>query len=176
MTSPDSHAEQLDTARRLWSGARSRIRAIVRASSLDSDLAAGVQPSASAAHLARADRITRPRRRRRIRAALNRALADSFAPRRRMRAEAPLSNSAIRECRDELSTLAEVVVTTENPRVQGVAIAHQLAFDGRGPLFFQPHTKWSVERLRNTVRAAQTALNVSAEFDPESMRHRETSL
>jgi hypothetical protein len=65
-----------------------------------------------------------------------------------------------------------MVVTTENPRVQGVAIAHQLAFDGTGPLFFQPNKRRSAERLANTIRAAQNALNVSGAFDRPSERWR----
>jgi len=120
------------------------------------------------AHLARADRITRPGARRRVRAALNRALDDAFAPQRQLSPEAPLSRAAIRACSEELGRLAETVVTTENPRVQGVAIARQLAFDGRGPLFFQPREKRSVERLANTIRAAHSALRVSGEFDRRS--------
>jgi hypothetical protein len=142
-----------------------RLRARVQGPHLDSDLAAGISPSASAAHLARADRITRPCARRRVRAALRRALEDAYAPQRRLTPEAPLSRAAIRACSEELSRLAETVVTTENPRVQGVAIAHELAFDGSGALYFQPGKKRSVERLASTIRAAQSALRVSGEFD-----------
>jgi hypothetical protein len=167
MTSPDPLAERLGSASRL-STVVLALRARVQAPHLDSDLAAGIWPSASAAHLARADRITRPRARRRIRAALNRAIGDAFAPQRRLTSEAPLSRAAIRNCREELSRLAETVVATENPRVQGVAIAHQLAFDGRGALFFQRGDKRSVERLANTIRAAQSALRVSGDFDRRS--------
>jgi hypothetical protein len=165
MTSLDPLAEQLGSALRLRTILLARIRARIQGPYLDSDLAAGISPSASAAHLARADRITRPPARRRIRAALNRAIDDAFAPQRRLTPEAPLSRAAIRTCRQELSTLAETVVATENPRAQGVAIAHQLAFDGRGALFFQPGDKRNVERLANTIRAAQSALRVSGDFD-----------
>jgi hypothetical protein len=53
----------------------------------------------------------------------------------------------------------------ENPRIQGVAIAFRLAFDGGGALFLQPGTDDGIERLANTVQAAHAALGVSAEFD-----------
>ena len=174
MTSLDPLAEQLGTGARLRLVLTSRLRALLPSPSLDSDLAAGIFPSASAAHLARADRITRRRTRRRIQASLNRALEDANAPQRRLTPEAPLSRAAIRACHDQLSRLAEAVVVTENPRVQGVAIAHQLAFDGRDALFFQPDTRRRVERLANTIRAAQSALRVSGQFDRRTARWRET--
>jgi len=142
-----------------------RVEAIIEGARLDSELAEGVSPLASPAHLARADRITRPRVRRRIAAALNRAIEDSFAPARLRTAQAPLSVTAIRACREQLITLARRIVTTENPRVQAVAIASQLAFDGRGALFFQPKQKSSTERLANTIGAALSALRVSGDFD-----------
>jgi hypothetical protein len=164
MTSPDPFAEQLRTASRLRT--LTRLRALIQGLSLDSELAMGVRPSASAAHLARADQITRPRNRRRIRTALYSALEVMVAQRgRRVTAEAPLSVEAIRACRNELSRLAEAIVAIENPRVQGVAIAHQLAFDGTSPLFFQPGKDRAVERLASTIWAAQRALSVSSEFD-----------
>jgi hypothetical protein len=53
----------------------------------------------------------------------------------------------------------------DNPRIQGVAIAFQLAFDGRGAMFFHPDTPNDIERLANTVRAAHSALRVSPDFD-----------
>jgi hypothetical protein len=80
-------------------------------------------------------------------------------------AEAPLSVIAIRACREQLITLARQIVTTENPRVQAVAIASQLAFDGRGALFFQPKQEPGPDRLANTITAALSALRVSGEFD-----------
>jgi hypothetical protein len=164
MTSLDPVSEQPRLGSRLRT-ALPRLRAVVEGPSLDCDLAAGVRPSATAAHLARADRITRERARRRTSDAIYRALRSADAPRGRVTAEAPLSVVAIRACREELKRLAEAIVTTENPRVQGIAIAHQLAFDGTGPLYFQPGKDRSVERLANTIQAAQCALRTSSEFD-----------
>jgi hypothetical protein len=72
---------------------------------------------------------------------------------------------AIRCCREQLLALATSVATLENPRTQGLAIASQLAFDGRGPLFFQPERRGELDRLANTIQAADAALRVSAHFD-----------
>src|SRR4051794_38618092 len=99
---------------RITAGAR--VRALVDGPRLDSELAEGVSPSASAAHLARADAITRPQARRRIAAALNRAIEECFAPARRGTAEAPLGVSGIRCCRGQLLTLVRPSVPPENPR------------------------------------------------------------
>jgi hypothetical protein len=174
MTSPNPLAEQLGFASRLRTVIITRLRARILGPDLDADLATGISPSASAAHLARADLITRPKSRRRIRAALNSAIERACAPNRRVTAEAPLSVEAIRDCRGELSRLAEAVATRENPRVQGVAIAHELASDGRGALFFQPNEKRAVERLASTISAAERALSVSSEFDNRRGSRRET--
>jgi hypothetical protein len=72
---------------------------------------------------------------------------------------------AIRCCREQLLALAASVATHENPRTQGLAIASQLAFDGRGALFFQPETRGELDRLANMIQAAEAALRVSAAFD-----------
>jgi hypothetical protein len=165
MTSSEKIARRARGISRLRLRLSARVRASVEGPRLDSELAEGISPSASPAHLARADRITRPRVRRQIAAALNRAIEESFAPARRLTPQVPLSVTAIRECREQLITLARRIVNTENPRVQGVAIASQLAFDGRGALFFQPKEKSSSERLANTIQAAMNALRVSGDFD-----------
>jgi len=165
MTPSEKIAGRTRVISRLRSRLSARLRATVEGPRLDSELAEGISPSASAAHLARADQITRPRVRRRIAAALNRAIEESFAPGRRLTSKAPLSATAIQECREQLITLARRLVSAENPRAQAVAIASQLAFDGRGALFFQPKQRSSVERLANTIKAALSALSVSGEFD-----------
>jgi hypothetical protein len=152
-------------------GSRSRTRvvprllALLQAPILDAELAAGIRASASPEHQVRADYLREGRVRRRIAAALNRAVEDASRPARQGTAEVPLSRVAIRRCHREIRALANSVVTTENPRTQGIAIASQLAFDGGGPLFFRPGTPHGIERLANTVQAAQNALRVSADLD-----------
>jgi hypothetical protein len=72
---------------------------------------------------------------------------------------------AIDRCHRELHALATSIATVDSLRVQGVAIAFQLAFDGGGPLFLQPGTRDGYERLASVIESAQAALRVSAEFD-----------
>ena len=144
-----------------------RFLALVRGPSLDADLAEGLRPSATPAHQLRADHLRRPRVRRRIAAALTRAVAGAGRPVRRGSPEVPLNSHAIRRCHRELLALAASVSTLEDPRTQGVAIASQLAFDGGGALFLQPETRGGRERLANTIEAAQAALQVSAVFDEQ---------
>jgi hypothetical protein len=142
-----------------------RWRAFVYAYRLDAQLADGFRPSATPAHQLRADRLHRARVRRRIARALNRAVADARRPVRYETAQAPMNGMGIRCCHEQLLALATSVATLENPRTQGLAIASQLAFDGRGALFFQPETRGELERLANTIQAADAALRVSADFD-----------
>jgi hypothetical protein len=144
-----------------------RFLALVRAPNLDAELAEGLLPSTTPAHQLRADHLRRPRVRRRIAAALNRAVAEAGRPVRRGSPEVPLNGDAIRRCRRELLALAASVATLEDPRTQGLAIAFQLAFDGRGALFLQPETRGGLERLANTIQAAHAALRVSAVFDEQ---------
>ena len=163
MTSLD-HLEAQFGSTRSRSSLMTRLSAFLHGPSLDSDLAAGIRPSATPAHLARADQITSSHARRRVRAALKRAVVAANGPRRKT-VHAPLNRPGIRACGDALSRLADSIVTANNPRVQAVAIARQLAFDGTGALFFQPNKTRSVSRLRNTIQAAQSALTVSGDFD-----------
>ena len=166
MSSPDALAGRLGLGnRRARALLIPRVLAVVRAPTLDADLAAGIRPSATLVHQLRADHLRRARVRHRIAFALNRAVADASRPIRHGTAQAPLSREAIRCCHRELHALAASVAIVENPRVRGVAIASQLAFDGGGPLYFQPGARDGIERLANTVQAAHAALGVSAEFD-----------
>jgi len=139
--------------------------AFLQAPRIDADLAEGIRPSASPAHQRRADHLRRARVRRRIAAALNRAVEDAHRFVRQGTAQAPLSREAIRCCHRELRALASSVASLEDPPARGVAISFQLAFDGRGALFFQPDTDHEIERLANTIAAARGALAVSAEFE-----------
>jgi hypothetical protein len=141
-----------------------RLLAALEAPKLDAELAAGIRPSVSAAHQARADHLLRHRVRHRVASALNRAVDDASRPARRWTPQAPLSREAVRGCGGQIRELADLVATLDSPRTQGVAIASQLAFDGRGPLFFQPGRPDGVERLANTLNSAQMALRVSPEL------------
>ena len=164
MNFPDSPAQRLDS-RQGRIPIVTRLLAFVQAPTLDEDLAAGIRPSATTAHQLRANHLRSKRVRRRVAAALNRAIEDAYRPVQTATSQAPLSREAVRECQQQIRELARLVATLENPRTQGVAIAFQLAFDGRGALFFQPQARDGGERLANTIRAAHCALRVSADFD-----------
>ena len=142
-----------------------RFRALVQAPSLDADLGAGVRPSVSPAHQLRADHLRRKGVRRRIATALERAVEDVARPVNHATARAPLDREAVRSCQAQIRSLATRVSTLDNPRIQGVAIAFLLAFDGSGAMFFHPDSDDGIERLTHTVQAAHNALKVSADFD-----------
>ena len=143
----------------------SRLAAFVNAPKLDADLGAGIRPSASPAHRLRADHLRRAQVRRRIATALERAVEDVRHPVIHGTPQAPLDREAVRRCQREIRALATSVATVESPRTQGIAIAFELAFDGGSALFFHPDTPDGIEQLANTVRSAQNALRVSADFD-----------
>lgn len=143
----------------------SRLVAVVQAPRLDADLGAGVSPSMTQAHRLRADHLRRRKVRRRIATALERAAEDVRQPVRHGTPQAPLDRAAVHRCEREIRALATSVVNAVNPRTQGVAIAFQLAFDGGSALFFHPDAPDGINRLANTIRSAQNALRVSADFD-----------
>jgi hypothetical protein len=138
--------------------------AVIQAPNLDEDLAAGVRPSASRAHQLRADHLGRRRVRHRIATALNRAVTNASQSNRDITSQAPLRREAVRRCSGEIRDLARLVATMEKPPTRGVAIASQLAFDGRGALFFKPEAGDGFEQLANTVDAARRALRVSPDL------------
>jgi hypothetical protein len=140
------------------------VQAVLKAPDLDAELAAGFRPSTSPAHQLRADHLLQPRVRRRIAIALNRAVDDASHPVKHGTPQAPLRREAVRHCSGEIRELATLVATMENPPPRGVAIAFQLAFDGRGALFFRPDTRDGVEHLANTLHAAHRALRVSVDL------------
>jgi hypothetical protein len=78
----------------------------------------------------------------------------------------PVDASAIQFCSDAVLALAETLATLNQPPARGVAIARQLAFGGRSPLFLQAahYRKGPDRRLASTVYAAQRALEISADF------------
>jgi hypothetical protein len=153
------------SAARLGSAINTRWIAVAHAYELDADLAYGVRPATSSAHQLRADRLHRPRVRRRIARALARAVVDARRPIRPRAPQIPLSSNEISRCERQLLALAESVAFAENPRTQALAIASQLAFDGGGPLFHQPGARGRSERLANTIHAADAAFGVCGDFD-----------
>jgi hypothetical protein len=170
MASPGSLAGGLTRGlrgapRKPW---HARLWAFLEGHRYDAELAAGISPTKSIYHGARADRITTRRACRTVARALQRTVeaADQLPP-NRLSAKVPVDSGAVRLCTDEVLSLAHTLATIERPPARGVAIARQLVFDGRSPLFFQSpdHRRGSDRRLASTLFAAQRALEIAADFD-----------
>ena len=146
-----------------------RLGAFLAGPRYDAELADGVSPMKSICHAARAGRITTRRACHRVGQALQEAVEAAERPPdpHRLGTKVPVDSGAVRVCRDEVLSLADTLATIERPPARGVAIARQLVFDGRSPLFLQApdHRKGSDRRLASTLYAAQRALEVSADFD-----------
>ena len=169
MASPDSLAGpsrfELRCARR--TSFLVRLWAFVVGPSLDAQLAEGVNPTASILLGARADWITRTRTRRVVAQALRGAVESADGPQNRgLSSRVPVEADAIQARRDDVLALAETLITIERPSAFGVAIARQLALDGRSPLFLQASDRrqGADRRLACTLDAAQRALEVSGDF------------
>ena len=134
----------------------------------DAALADGISPATSIGLRTRASRITRRRACRRVAQALRGAVEAAKQPSapNPWDPRVPVDASAIQFCSDDVLALAETLATLNHPPARGVAIARQLAFDGRSPLLLQAahHRKGPDRRLASTVHAAQRALEISADF------------
>ena len=170
MASPDSLAGGLPRELRgLYRKAfLARLWALIAGPRLDAELADGISPTKSIVLAARAGWITRRRACRRVTQALSGAVeAAERPPDSRLDSKVPVDSGAVRACKEEVLSLAQMLATIERPPAHGVAIARQLVFDGRSPLFLQApdRRKGSARRLASSVFAAQRALEVSADFD-----------
>ena len=146
-----------------------RLWAFLAGPRYDAELADGTSPTKSICHAARAGRITRQRACRRVAQALNGAVEAAEHPPdpHRLDPKVPLDSGAVRVCKDEVLSLADTLATIERPPARGVAIARQLVFDGRSPLFLQApdRRKGNARRLASTLYATQRALEVAADLD-----------
>lgn len=144
-----------------------RLWAFLEGHRYDAELADGISPMKSIYHGARADRITTRRACRRVGQALQRAVEAAEQPPNHLDSKVPVDSAAVGACRDEVLSLADRLATIERPPARGVAIARQLVFDGRSPLFFQApdHRKGGDRRLASVLFTAQRALEVAADFD-----------
>lgn len=145
-----------------------RLWAFLAGPRLDAELADGISPTTSIVLGARAVWITRRRACCTVAQALRGALdAAGRPPDRCLQAGVPVDAGAVQVCRDDVLALAEALSTIERPSAYGVAIARQLAFDGRSPLFLQApdRRKGADRRLACSLHAAHRALEVSRDFD-----------
>jgi hypothetical protein len=171
MASPGSLAGGLPREVRgnAWKAFLARRWAFLAGPRYDAELADGISPTTSVCHAARAGRITTPRACRMVAQALVRAVEAAELPPgpNCLTSRVPVDAGAIRVCRDQLLALADALATIKRPPARGVAIARQLALDGRSPLFLQaPDRRQGADRrLTSTLNAAQLALEVSADFD-----------
>lgn len=133
---------------------------------LDAELAEGVRPSASTALSLRARHISSPRARRRLAEALRLRIEAAKSPSPSWSVRVPVDQVAVLSCQAEITALANRIATIQHPRPRGVAIAHQLAFDGLSPLYWKPRGgEDAASRLADRIHAARRALEVSADFD-----------
>lgn len=116
-----------------------RLRVWATQRRLDRALAAGAQPDADAELELRATQVSRPATRRSIAAMLANILDAAEEPPNAAEREAPdqaVNRRAVAEVRDELTALIARLRDDEPPsRAQGIAQAHLLAVDSRGPLY-----------------------------------------
>ena len=134
-----------------------RLRAWLRASSLDSQLAAGVPPAASAALSLRAHELGQPRNRTLIGEQLLRILCQAQGPRRLTRARLQPQRAEVLAAADELEELARRLLAPGPLAAHGLAQARTLLVDGRSPLYFAGAT----ERLATATARALEALHPS---------------
>jgi hypothetical protein len=168
MASPGSLAGPFRSRRAFTTSLLVRLWAFLAGCALDAKLADGISPPTSIVLGARADWITTHRACCRVAQALRGAVERAERPPDRcLQASVPIDAGAVQACRDDVLALADTLTTIERPPAHGVAIARQLAFDGRSPLFLQaPDRRGGAERrLACTVHAALHALEVSSDFD-----------
>ena len=145
-----------------------RLWAFLAGPCLDAKLADGINPTTSVVLGARADWITTHSARRTVAQALRGAVeAAERPPDRGLQGRVPVDAVAIQACRDDVLALADTLLTIERPSAYGVAIARQLAFDGRSPLFLQAadRRQGADRRLACTLDTARCALDVSNDFE-----------
>jgi hypothetical protein len=111
-----------------------RMVARLRASALDSQLAAGASPESSMPLAVHAGRLCEPAQRRLLARSLRRIVAASDAP-MRSRLKAPVCRSAVQQARPELAAVAGRLSASGPLDVHGVARVRALLADGTGPLY-----------------------------------------
>jgi hypothetical protein len=113
---------------------RDRLRARVRATALDQQLATGASPDSSVVLAVHAGHLCAPHQRRTLARSLTRlaAAADTAT---RPRLTTPVCRPAIHRSGPEITAVVERLVATEPVSVQGVARVRRLLADGGGPLY-----------------------------------------
>ena len=142
----DSRAGLVARAASPWD----RLAARVRASRLDTELAAGASPERSLGLALRAQVLVQTRTRSDIARGMQRILTAAD----RGRGRVPVCSDRIRSCSAELTELISRLLTPGPVSAGGVAQARMLVTDARGPVY---HRESHVD-LRSSLRAAMDAL------------------
>jgi hypothetical protein len=132
-----------------------RVRTRRRRNQLDSELARGVDPTASAELGLRAAQLRSEVGRRKLANALVEALGDARGPNLgAFRMKTRRSHAAIREAADDVQALVRRLRASEPIDVRGAAMTARLLNDGASPL----HQDGGQD-LRDAIRAAWVALS-----------------
>ncbi len=138
---------------RLWD----RVRARLRTSALDQQLAAGASPESSVALALHAGHLCRPQQRRLLARSLTEIAVVCEAPARR-RLKAPVCRHAVTRARAELAAVVDRLAAAGPVDVRGVARIRNLLADGTGPLYRESRPG----HLRDELRAALQAMDPDA--------------
>lgn len=139
----------------LHRGPRGRVRlsALLRAGTLDRELAAGVPSWRSPEHAARAVWLTHPRRRRGLARALEILVERGEQPAKRGR------SAAVEPCREQVrDALAKIMAVTSRLRssepidARGVALLRALVTDGGSPCYARHHPAALTKALQEIER------------------------
>ncbi|MGO8824763.1 MAG: hypothetical protein ACLQU9_05935 [Acidimicrobiales bacterium] len=128
---------------------RDRLRARLRASALDHQLAAGASPESSVALALHATHLCESSHCRLLAHSLTRLAAASDAP-ARSRLTAPVCRATVRRARAEIDAVVDRLEATVPVDVRGVARIRILLADGTGPLYRDS----SADHLSTELRTA----------------------
>ena len=138
---------------RLWD----RVRARLRTSALDEQLAGGVSPESSIALALHAGHLCRPQQRRLLARSLTEIAMSCEAPTPR-RLKAPVCHHGVTRARAELAAVVDRLAAAGPVDVRGVARIRNLLADGTGPLYRESRPA----HLRDELRAALRAMDPNA--------------
>lgn len=150
-THPSAQASRL----RPGSGPRTRLRVLLSRTRLDTLLAQGADPAASAELALRARQLTDAAHRRALADSIEDAIGIADGSSRRLGTAPPLANHEVRAARASLLRLAGDLRDCDRSRAQGVALAQRLLTDGAGPLYVESHGH---DALWHAARRASEAI------------------
>ena len=130
-----------------------RLRAHLSGGRLDRELAQGVVPWRSAAHVARALQLTGPRSRRMMADSIQRLIDDSEARRGlRLGAVIPPSPGQVRGALAELREIETRLSSGEPLDASGLAALKRLLCDGSGPCYVGAHPGALADAMRGVLQ------------------------